>query len=693
MKPTPCLRNPRSTARVFVLTLAVLLLAPCLVLAADKLTAHDLLRIKSVTDAKISPDGKHVAYVLSVPRDPFQDKDGHAYAELHVVSAGGASRPFVAGQVNVSRIAWTPDGQRVSFLSKRGADKQTSLYAISLAGGEAEKLLEHETSISAYSWSPDGKQVACLATEPETKDEKDLKEKGFVPQIYEEDARPVRIWLADIPMKHGTKPRLLDVVGGSASDVQWSPAGGKLAVAIAPTPLVDDELMHRKVRVVDVASGKVVSKLDHAAKLGQFAWSPDGKHLATISGEDIHDTQEGRLLLWSGEGKKLRDLLPDLQGHVSSIAWQSNTMIGFVVDVGVWTAVSAVDVEGRAVGEIGGTGQPIFGHISITADGRTAAVIGHTPQHPPEVFLLDRGQARRLTHGNLWLKDKRLARQEYVQHKARDGLGLEGVLIYPLDEKPGQRYPLILAVHGGPEAHVPNGWVTRYAYPGQVAAGEGFAVFYPNYRGSTGRGVKFCKLGQADAAGKEFDDLVDAVDYLIGTGLVDKAKVGITGGSYGGYASAWGATYYSDRFAASVMFVGISNNISKTGTTDIPEEMYLVHHRKRLWEDWDYFLKRSPIYYLDRAKTPLLILHGKDDPRVFPGQSMELYRHLKTRGQAPVRLVLYPGEGHGNRRAASQLDYCLRLMQWMTHYLKGPGGQPPAMKLSYDEAPKQTAGQ
>jgi dipeptidyl aminopeptidase/acylaminoacyl peptidase len=225
--------------------------------------------------------------------------------------------------------------------------------------------------------------------------------------------------------------------------------------------------------------------------------------------------------------------------------------------------------------------------------------------------------------------------------------------------------------------------VTSYANPGQVAAARGFAVFYPNYRGSTARGIAFSKLGQADAAGKEFDDLVDAVDHLVAAGVVDKDKVGITGGSYGGYASAWGATYYSDRFAASVMFVGLSDLVSKTGTTDIPQEMYLVHHLQHPWDSWDYFRERSPITHVQKARTPLLILHGKDDPRVHPSQSMELYRQIKVLGKTPVRLVFYPGEGHGNRRACSRLDYNIRMLQWMEHYLKGAGGSPPPHDVDY----------
>jgi dipeptidyl aminopeptidase/acylaminoacyl peptidase len=163
------------------------------------------------------------------------------------------------------------------------------------------------------------------------------------------------------------------------------------------------------------------------------------------------------------------------------------------------------------------------------------------------------------------LKRKRFARQEVIRYKARDGEVIEGVLLWPLDAEPEQRYPLILAVHGGPESHVSHGWVTSYGNPGQTAAARGFVVFYPNYRGSTGRGVAFAKAHQRDAAGKEFDDLIDGVDHLIEMGLVDGDKVGITGGSYGGFATAWCSTRYSERFAAGVMFVGISNLISKSG--------------------------------------------------------------------------------------------------------------------------------
>jgi dipeptidyl aminopeptidase/acylaminoacyl peptidase len=308
-----------------------------------------------------------------------------------------------------------------------------------------------------------------------------------------------------------------------------------------------------------------------------------------------------------------------------------------------------------------------------------------SPAHPSEVSVLSPGNEIpvRMTDSNPWLEGMRRAPQEVVSFAARDGLRLEGMLVRPLDEEKGKRYPFILCVHGGPESHDRNGWLTGYSRPGQVAAARGFAVFHPNYRGSTGRGVAFSKLGQGDPAGKEFDDLVDAVDHFVAAGLADPQKVGITGGSYGGYASAWAATRFSEKFAASVMFVGISDLISKSGTTDIPDEDFLVHLRRSPRDDWAWLLERSPIFHVKKARTPILILHGKDDPRVHPSQSMELYRHLKELGQTPVRLVWYPGEGHGNRASAARLDFSLRMLEWFEHYLKGAGGEPPPGSLHY----------
>lgn len=654
------------------------------------MSIQDVARLKDVTSAAISPDGTHVAYILSVPRRPMKDDNGPAWGELHVVDVEGNSRPFITGEVNIGGVDWTPDGKGISFVAKRDGDEKRSLYIIPIDGGEARRLIKHDENVGDYSWSPDGKQVAFLATEKEDKEKKKLEDKGFNPDIYEEDFRTVRVWIAKADFDSEDKPRMLDLPG-SATQVHWSPDGANLALALSPTPLIDDVYMQSRVHVVNIESGEVTARVANPGKLGAIRWSTDGQRLAFLSGEDIHDPSEGRVMVASAATGEFKQILQDFLPDTSALAWQDAQTLMFVSDDGCWTVFGEVAFDGTRHQTHIPPGGPILGGLTLSRDGMAAAFVGSTPEHPGEVFLsshADKGP-RRLTHSNPWLAQKRFAKQEVVKYKARDGETIEGVLTHPLDAEPGTRHPLIVYVHGGPESRVANGWVTRYSMPGQVGAAQGYAILHPNYRGSTGRGVAFAKAHQADYAGKEFDDLVDGVDHLIELGLVDKDKVGVTGGSYGGFASAWCATYYTERFAAAVMFVGISDHISKAGTTDIPEEMFLVHARKRPWDDWQFFLDRSPIKYVEQARTPILIMHGKEDTRVHPSQSLELYRNLKILDQTPVRLVLYPGEGHGNRKAASRYDYSMRLMRWMNHYLKGPGGDPPPYEIEYGLEPEK----
>lgn len=649
-------------------------------------TPFDVARVRAVTGTAVSPDGKWIAYTLSVPRAPMTDDDGPNWSELWVVAregGGSAPRAYVSGKTDVANVAWLPDSSAITFTQKRGDDKASSLYALPIGGGEARKAVAWNTGVGAYSFASDGKRVAFLATEPDADARKKAKEKGFTQEIYEEDAKFQRVFVATL-FDESAKPHAL-AIDGHVHQVRWNPTNETLLVSTAPTPLVDDQYMAQTVKVVDAASGQELARFAHEGKLGELDWSPDGKQVAFLGGADVHDPSATRLFVGPASGGQPVELTAGKALDVDAFAWTSPTHLLAVVSRGTETSFEKVPAAGGEWKTLVAAGTNVMTQVSLSEDGQHAAFVASAPTHPPELFTMSHGETApaRRTDSNPWFANERLAKQETITWKARDGLELQGVLIHPLDEVAGTRYPLILYVHGGPEAHEQNGWQTAYAKPGQVAAARGFAVFHPNYRGSTGRGVAFSMLSQGDPAGKEFDDLVDAVDHLVAKGLVDAKKVGVTGGSYGGYATAWCSTRFSERFAAGVMFVGISDKISKLGTTDIPNEEFLVHARHRVWDDWNFFLDRSPIRYAGDAKTPLLILHGKDDPRVNPGQSRELYRHLKLRGKAPVRLVLYPGEGHGNRKCAAKFDYSLRMHQWFAHYLQGPGGSMPAWELDY----------
>ncbi|MGB7327903.1 MAG: prolyl oligopeptidase family serine peptidase, partial [Rubripirellula sp.] len=526
----------RSLTRAFAHASFPLALCFVLFLAAagdaqEPLSVYDAAKTQAVTSVKIAPDGKHIAYVLSVIRDPWAGDDGKPYAELHVVDRAGNTRPFVAGPVNVDSVEWTPDGQGISFLAKRGDDEHTSLYVIPIDGGEARKLVKLKSSISGYSWRGDGKQIAVLAKAPQDREKKELEEKGFAAEIYEEDLESTQVWLCDADESTKDEPTPFKL-NGSASEVVYSPNGKQLALALAPTPLVDDNFMYRRIHIVDAESGTLVRKLENPGKVANILWSPDGKRLAFCSGEDINDPSDDRLMVADLNDGSFGEVMKEYLPNISDIAWLNNDSLAFVAEDGCLAALGTVQTNGQDRKLLIEPGTPIFTTMSRSDDG-AIAFAASTASHPDDVFVYADGQLNRLTNSNPWLKERSLGKQEVVRYKATDGEFVEGVLIYPVDHKPGQRYPLILTVHGGPESRIPNGWNTQYKYPGQVAAGRGYAVFYPNYRGSTGRGVAFAKAHQGDYGGREFDDLIDGVDHLVEMGLVDEKKVGVTGSSYG----------------------------------------------------------------------------------------------------------------------------------------------------------------
>jgi dipeptidyl aminopeptidase/acylaminoacyl peptidase len=664
--------RPRLAA-LAVFTLLALTARDASAQTAQGVTPLQVAQTEIVTNVAMSEDGRHVAYTRSVPADPFQTNTT-ATTQLHVLDLATGQSTALHTTSSVGGVTFRPGHGTISFLAVAEPGVARSLYELPVTGGTPQRVFEFDRALLGYSWSPDGTRVAFMANEPV---EAPVTPLPYRPEFYEENVPQRMGYVVDVAA--GTAPRAVRH-HGSYYVMEWSPDGERIAVAVAPTPHVDDSYMSRSVKVLDATTLEVVADIDNEGKLAQIAWSPDGRRLALRAGHNIHDPIDGRIMLVSARGGAPGNILPGFEGKFESIEWTAPGEIQFIASQGVERMFGRIVPDGTGLTPIVHQEGLALTGFSRSADG-AVAFVASTAAHPGEVFVLEAGGTapQRLTDSNPWLADAALGEQRVVRYTARDGeFEIEGLLILPVEYAPGTRVPLITMVHGGPESHYSNGWLTGYNLPGQMAAARGYAVFYPNYRGSTGRGLEFVKSSQGDAGGKEFDDVVDGVDYLIEAGIADADRVGVTGGSYGGYATAWMSTYYSDRFAAGVMSVGISNQISAWGTSDIPEELYLVHAREQLWEsNWQKYLERSPIYHVDRARTPLLILHGAEDTRVHPGQSLEMYRHMVVRQpDTPVRLILYPGEGHGNIRSASRLDYTLRMIGWFDAYLQGDGTMP-----------------
>lgn len=646
------------------------------------LTPLQISELKEVNEVALAPSGEEAIYTLQVQADPLKENKA-AENELYFLDLdSGESVPYVT-TFSVNNIDFRPNHASITFLGQRAGDETTKLYEIPLTGGEAKPLLSFKTSIADYSWAPDGNHVAFMASEPQEQEESELP---YEPEIYEENLIQQRGYVTNVS-KEGHQPHQLQVEG-SVYQMHWNPDGERLAIAVAPSPRVDDFYMSQQVLIVDHHGSKILGKVDHQGKLGAVKWSPEGSKLAMLAAGDINDPIAGRLFVMSSDSAdstqlKPTQLEPNYEGKFEQFEWTDDETLHYLTSEGVWSTFGAIDIDSSEMDTLIGKGGPNLSGFDRAENG-TTFFTADSAAHPTELYQLGSSTDSliRLTNSNTWLDTLQFGEQEVVSWEAEDGTTLQGLLIYPLNFQPNDKYPLITTVHGGPESHYNDGWLTNYSDAGQVGAAQGYFVFYPNYRGSTGRGESFAKSSQADMAGEEFDDILAGVNELVEVGAVDSAKVGVTGGSYGGYATGWMSTRYTDYFAAGVMFVGISNNISKWGTSDIPEELYLVHARERIWEDYQSFLERSPIYHAGQADTPLLIMHGKEDTRVDPSQSYELYRHIKTRTDTPVRLVLYPEEGHGNTNSTARLDYTKRMMRWFNQYLKGDSEQKPDTEIS-----------
>src|SRR5690606_5762109 len=365
-----------------------------------------------------------------------------------------------------------PDSRSLAYLAKREGDDTRTLYRIPVDGGESVAIAKLRSDISAFSLSPDGRRVALLASAPESDALKALKKKGFSQKVYEEDWRPVQLWIAELG-DDVAQPRLLEVEG-SVQSVQWSPDGDRLSLTVARRQLTDDTLVFTRVRIVS-PEGRVLGTVDNPGKVGGLSWSPDGTHLAFISAEDKHDAQQGRLFVVGRDGGAWRDLLPGLPGHVVDVEWRDASTIQFISFEGVQARLGEVGLDGGAQRTLLPAEGPVWSGFDRSRGG-DIALLASTPQHPSEVFLLAAGESapRRLTDSNPWLADVRLARQEVIRYQARDGLEIEGLLVHPLERRGNERVPLIVVVHGGPESHYTNGWLTSYAQPLHHAAARGY---------------------------------------------------------------------------------------------------------------------------------------------------------------------------------------------------------------------------
>lgn len=671
-------------ARIVVLTLALAAVSAGVAAQTRPVTVDDVVDLKAVGSAEVSPDGTQVLYtVRQFEPDPRERERINARTRIWRVSvADGASsaRQLTYGERGDTQPQWSPDGRYISFLSARGSgeDVKAQIHLMRADGGEAWKLTDAKEGVSQYSWSPDSTRLAFTSTDSLTPEEEARQKKRDDARVFEGDFRYAHLWVIDVASKEATR-----ITEGTSftvgSQPSWAPDGARLTFHADVTPMLRDN--RRGVYIADVASKALEKITTNFGPDTQPRWSPDGRTIAylaqPISAAPLLDAtppgvvQQQRLMLYDVAAKTHRDVTGDLFTAPGAPRWSPDSArLYFTSGTRAYVEAYTLDVASGRFTRL--TTERTLQIHSISGDGRIVAGTMDSPSAPAEVYVADATLAtpRVLTDTNPQAAGFALGETEVLTWKSSDGMEVEGILLKPVGYQPGQRYPLLVVAHGGPAGAFTNNYRVGGLEGGQYLAGQGWAIFYPNPRGSTNYGETVLKANVNDWGGGDYRDIMTGVDALIERGIADPDRMAHIGWSYGGYMTAWVVSQTS-RFKAAMVGAGLTNMWSMYGTNDIPNVLVGYFGGIPNAETMPLYLDRSAMHHIDKVTTPTLILHGAQDERVPVGQAQEMFRALKDRG-VTTELVLYPRAGHGISEYYHQKDRLLRIRDWVTKYASEP---------------------
>jgi dipeptidyl aminopeptidase/acylaminoacyl peptidase len=657
-------------------------------LANRGVTAEDYFAFQFISDARISPDGRQAAYVLTA----VDQKKNRRNSSIWLVSLDGQSAPrrLSAEGFNSNSPRWSPDGSRLAFLSARNTEPpepassgasepaRAQICILSMDGGEAQVASHLKNGVSVFQWSPDGKRfVAVSRSGPSDQIARDARKSDvrhyrhilykFNDTGWYDDKRS-HLWVVEPAT--GQDRQITSGDDWNDIDPQWSPDGARIAFVSNRTGQEYEGSQNTDVWVIPASGGALTKISDHPFEDDLPRWSPDGKQIV-FAGRTTR-RQFPKLYVADAKGNAPAQLVVEnLDLIPGGLRWGPGPYnLRFESGFKGTTQIFGVDIRARAVNPVTGGERGVHG-FDISEKAGLMTYLANDFEHLDDLYVsrLDGGGERQLTHVNskVW-SELDMAKVERIPYSSTDGWAIDGFLVKPIGFEPGRKYPMILSIHGGPAGQYGVDWYHEF----QVYASRGYAVFFCNPRGSTGYGQKFERGILNNWGGMDYQDIMAGVDAVLKqNSWIDRDRLGVTGGSYGGYMTNW-ILGHTNRFKAAVTLRSVSNFISDDGTRD-GAYGHEDDFKGFLFDHFDQYWSASPLKYAANVKTPTLILHSDNDYRVPIEQGEQWFRALKHYG-VTAEFVIFPRENHNLTRTGEPKHLVESLnwqLYWFDRFLNG----------------------
>jgi dipeptidyl aminopeptidase/acylaminoacyl peptidase len=642
-------------------------------------TAEDYYSIAVPSDPRFSPDGSTIAFVVTT----VDQKQNRRYGAIWTVPSDG-SRPATASTTSLQSSTsprWSPDGKTLAFLSARPATTdstataRTQVWLLPLSGGEPRRVTDLLNGVSSFQWSPDGARLVVVSRSGPSdtaKSPSDVRHYLHANYKFNDtgwfDDKRTHLWVVDVAS--GSAKQVTSGEDWNDTDPQWSPDSRRIAFVSDRTGKAFDESHDTDVWMVEADGGPLTKISDHSTADSAPRWAPDGRSIAFISAVPAKSHPRIWLAPSTGGGASHAaadrvDLIP------TALQWSEHgRALYFETGVKGASHLYRLDLATRRAAPVTSGDRTVhLVDINRAATRLTYAV--NDPTRPDDLYVadLDGRNERQLTHLNDQLtKQLELMTVERVPFKGADGWDVDGFFMKPVRWTPGRSYPMVLTIHGGPAGMFGFDWYHEF----QVYASRGWAVFFTNPRGSTGYGEKFERGIELNWGGRDYIDIMNGVDAILAKySWIDRNRLGVTGGSYGGFMTNW-IVGHTDRFKAAVTLRSLSNFLSDDGTRD-GAYGHADDFQGDIFEKFDAYWNASPLKYARNVKTPTLVLHSDMDFRVPIEQGEQWFRALQHFG-VPSEIVFFPRENHNLTRTGEPKHLVESLnwqVYWFDRYLNG----------------------